>query len=51
MLIDIFLQTSDQDGFFVLSRNLDLRKQSMQDGTDLDDWPGCLDEQQQEQHT
>ena len=51
VLIDIFLQTSDQDGFFVLSRNLDLRKQSMQDGTDLDDWPGCLDEQPQEQNT
>jgi hypothetical protein len=44
VLIDIFLQTSDQDGFFLLSRNLDLRKQSMQDGTDLDDWPDCQDE-------
>lgn len=51
VLIDIFLQTSNQDGFFVLSRNLDLRKQSMRDGSDLDDWPGCMDEQQQEQRT
>jgi hypothetical protein len=51
VLVDVFLQTSDQDGFFVFARNLDLRKESNRDGTDLDDWPDCLEALKQEQHT
>jgi hypothetical protein len=39
--VDIFLQTSAEDGFFVFARNLDLREQAEQDGTDLADWPDC----------
>jgi hypothetical protein len=51
VLVDVFLQTSDQDGFFVFARNLDLRKESKRDGSNLDDWPDCLEAQKQEQHT
>jgi hypothetical protein len=39
--VDIFLQTSAEDGFFVFVRNLDFREQAEQDGTDLADWPDC----------
>jgi hypothetical protein len=39
--VDIFLQTSAEDGFFVFARNLDLQEQAEQDGTNVADWPDC----------
>ena len=43
--------SNDQDGFIVFARNLDLRKESNRDGSNLDDWPDCLEALKQEQHT
>jgi hypothetical protein len=45
VLVDIFLQTSDYDGFFVFARNLDLRKKSEQGDANLDSWPNCQETQ------
>jgi hypothetical protein len=42
VLVDVFLQTSEQDGFFVFAKDLDLRKESNREGSGLDDWPDCL---------
>ena len=39
--LDIFLQTSTEEGFFVFAKNLDLREMASRDGTNLDDWPDC----------
>ena len=45
VLVDIFLQTSDYDGFFVFVRNLDLRKKSDQEDANLVEWPNCQETQ------
>ena len=42
VLLDIFLQTSEQDGFFVFARNLDMQEILTEEGKTLDDLPGCL---------
>ena len=39
--LDMFLQTSEQEGFFVLAKNLDLREALAEDGTDMDELPDC----------
>ena len=41
VLADIFLQTSDADGFFLLTRGLDLRERRNTANADLGDWPMC----------
>jgi hypothetical protein len=45
VLIDIFLQTSEEDGFFVFVKNMDLRKRTNQQGSSLEEWPVCAEEQ------
>ena len=39
--LDIFLQTSEQEGFFVMAKNLDMREALAEDGTDMDELPDC----------
>ena len=39
--LDLFLQTSEQDGFFVIAKNLDMREVMAEEGTDMDALPDC----------
>ena len=39
--VDLFLQTSEQDGFFVMAKNLDMREAMAEEGTDMDALPEC----------
>ena len=39
--LDLFLQTSEQEGFFVMAKNLDMREALAEDGTDMDELPDC----------
>jgi len=41
--LDLFLQTSEQDGFFVIAKNLDMREVMAEEGTDMDALPDCGD--------
>ena len=41
--LDIFLQTSEQDGFFVMAKNLDMREVLAEEGTNMDELPDCPD--------
>lgn len=41
--LDLFLQTSEQEGFFVMAKNLDMREALAEDGTDMDELPDCGD--------
>jgi len=41
--LDLFLQTSEQEGFFVMAKNLDMREVLAEEGTDMDELPGCGD--------
>lgn len=41
--LDLFLQTSEQDGFFVIAKNLDMREVLAEEGTDMDALPDCED--------
>lgn len=40
-LLDIFLQTSEQDGFFVFAKNLDMREILEEEGRNFDELPDC----------
>jgi hypothetical protein len=39
--LDLFLQTSEQEGFFVMAKNLDMREVMAEEGTEMDELPGC----------
>ena len=39
--LDLFLQTSEQEGFFVMAKNLDMREVLAEEGTNLDALPDC----------
>jgi len=39
--LDLFLQTSEHEGFFVMAKNLDMREVLAEEGTDMDELPGC----------
>ena len=39
--LDLFLQTSEQEGFFLMAKNLDMREVLAEEGTDMDELPGC----------
>ena len=41
--LDLFLKTSEQEGFFVMSKNLDMREVMAEEGTDMDELPDCVD--------
>ena len=41
--LDLFLQTSEQEGFFVVAKNLDMRDVLAEEGTDMDKLPACAD--------
>ena len=41
--LDIFLQTSEQEGFFVMAKNLDMREVMAEEGTDMDELPACAE--------
>jgi len=41
--LDIFLQTSEQDGFFVMAKNLDMREVLAEEGTNIDELPDCAE--------
>ena len=39
--LDLFLQTSEQDGFFLMAKNLDMREVMAEEGTNMDELPDC----------
>jgi hypothetical protein len=39
--LDLFLQTSEQEGFFMMAKNLDMREVLAEEGTDVDELPDC----------
>lgn len=41
VMLDIFMQTSEQDAFFVFNQDLDLRSTAFPNGRRLEDWPLC----------
>ena len=41
--LDLFLQTSEQEGFFVMAKNLDMREVLAEEGTNMDALPDCPD--------
>ena len=41
--VDMFLQTSEQDGFFVMAKNLDMREVLAEEGRNMDELPDCVD--------
>ena len=41
--VDMFLQTSEQEGFFVMAKNLDMREVLAEEGTNMDELPDCGD--------
>ena len=41
--LDIFLQTSEQEGFFVMAKNLNMREVMAEEGTDMDELPACAE--------
>jgi hypothetical protein len=41
--LDIFLQTSEQEGFFVMAKNVDMREVLAEEGTDMDELPACAE--------
>jgi hypothetical protein len=41
--VDIFLQTSEQEGFFVMAKNVDMREVLAEEGTDMDELPACAE--------
>lgn len=45
VLVNIFLQTSDNDGFYVFVRNLELKKKLEQEGITADEWSNCQEKQ------
>lgn len=45
VLVDIFLQTNVYDGFYVLVRNLELKKKLEQEGVTVPEWPTCQETQ------
>ena len=41
--LDLFLQTSEQEGFFLMAKNLDMREVMAEEGRNMDELPDCLD--------
>lgn len=41
LYVDIFMQTSDQDGYFIFTKNLDIRQSQEGWQGDLSQWPDC----------
>jgi len=39
--LDVFLQTSEQEGFFLMANNLDMREVMAEEGSDMDELPDC----------
>jgi len=39
--LDLFLQTSEQDGFYVMAKNLDMREVMAEEGRNMDELPDC----------
>ena len=39
--LDLFLQTSEQEGFFVMAKNLDMREVMAEEGRNMDELPDC----------
>ena len=39
--LDLFLQTSEQEGFFVMAKNLDMREVLAEEGRNMDELPDC----------
>ena len=39
--LDVFLQTSEQEGFFLMANNLDMREVMAGEGSDMDELPDC----------
>jgi len=39
--VDVFLQTSEQEGFFVMAKNLDMREVLAEEGRNMDELPDC----------
>lgn len=42
ILLDIFLQTSENDGFYVLTKELDLTKTLEKEEVTVPEWPSCI---------
>ena len=40
--LDLFLQTSEQEGFFVMAKNLDMREVLAEEGRNMDELPDCV---------
>ena len=40
--LDLFLQTSEQEGFFVMAKNLDMREVMAEEGRNMDELPDGL---------